>query len=273
MKKHRLRSGEVAVLGIPFDENSSYRRGPAKGPAAIREVLFSGSSNLSAESGFDLAESGRWKDLGDIGFGEIESTVSSLVQNGIRVLALGGDHSILFPIINATAPAYERLTILQLDAHPDLYDEFDGNRQSHACPAARIMESHSNVRLVQIGIRSLNTHQRDQAERFGVETITASEWARKPHPDVLPDLDGPVYISLDMDVLDPAFAPGVSHHEPGGLSTRDIISLIQSIHNPVIGADIVELNPERDPVGITAAAAAKFLKEIVDRMSGNVNRP
>ncbi len=79
-------------------------------------------------------------------------------------------------------------------------------------------------------------------------------------------MDGPVYISLDMDVLDPAFAPGVSHHEPGGLSTRQVLGIIQRLKNPVVGADIVEYNPDRDISGITAAAAAKFLKEIAGMM-------
>lgn len=269
MKNHNLNPGDVAVLGIPFDLNSSFLRGSARAPAAVRDVLYSGSANLCAESGLDLEASNRWEDLGDTSFDSeltafdaIESSVSQLVSEDIRVLALGGDHSILFPIINATVPRYERLNILQLDAHPDLYDEMDGNRFSHACPVARIMEVHPDVRLIQIGIRTLTTHQREQAERFGVEIIEAAKW----HGSSLPELDGPVYVSLDLDVLDPAFAPGVSHHEPGGLSTRDIISLINSIENPIIGADIVELNPDRDPAGITAAAAAKFLKEIVARM-------
>jgi len=86
------------------------------------------------------------------------------------------------------------------------------------------------------------------------------------------DFKGPVYLSLDMDVLDPAFAPGVSHHEPGGLSTRDVIRLIQGLHAPLVGADIVEFNPQRDPLGITAMAAAKLLKEIAARMLQSTER-
>jgi len=154
------------------------------------------------------------------------------------------------------------LTILHLDAHPDLYDELDNNRVSHACPFARIMEAGLAQRLVQAGIRTLNGPQKAQAERFGVEIIEMRDW----QPGMLLNLAGPLYLSLDMDALDPAFAPGVSHHEPGGFSTRQVIQIIQEIDVPLVGADIVELNPVRDPLGVTTAVAAKLLKEIVSKL-------
>jgi len=178
------------------------------------------------------------------------------------VLSLGGDHAVTYPILRAFGKRYPDLTLLQLDAHPDLYDVFDGNRQSHACPFARIMEQRLVKRLVQIGVRCLNPHQRVQAERFGVDIFEMKDGsARFPL-----HFAGPVYLSLDMDVLDPAFAPGVSHHEPGGLSTREVIRLIQNLEGSLVGADIVEFNPLRDPVGITAMACVKLLKEIAARM-------
>jgi arginase family enzyme len=154
------------------------------------------------------------------------------------------------------------LTILHIDAHPDLYDVLDGNRFSHACPFARIMESGLAARLVQVGIRTLNTHQREQAQRFGVEMIDMVGWGE----GVRPVVDGPVYVSLDLDGLDPAFAPGVSHHEPGGLTTREVVHLLHSLPGPIIGADVVEFNPLRDPIGTTAALAAKLVKELIGRM-------
>jgi agmatinase len=184
-----------------------------------------------------------------------------LLDCDVYVLSLGGDHAITYPILRAYGKKHNRLNILHLDAHPDLYDEFEGNRYSHACTFARIMEE-SSARLVQVGIRTMNPHQRLQAERFGVEVIEMREW----QPELNVDFEGPLYLSLDMDVLDPAFAPGVSHHEPGGLSTRDVLQLIQSLRVPIVGADIVEFNPKRDPSGITAMAAAKFLKEIAAGM-------
>jgi arginase len=260
-----LQPGTIAIVGVPFDENSSFLRGPALAPPRIREALHSGASNLSAENGIDLGAEPRLLDLGDLEFAggvaafeQIEQAIAAVLERGACALALGGDHSITYPAVRACAARYGRLNILHLDAHPDLYDELDGNRYSHACPFARILEENLAVRLVQVGIRTLNPHQRAQAVRFGVEIFEARHW----QPGFRVKFDTPVYLSLDMDVLDPAFAPGVSHHEPGGPSTRDVIGLIQGLRVPILGADIVEFNPRCDPLGITAAAAAKLLKEI-----------
>jgi arginase len=259
----------VAVIGIPLDENSSFMRGPASAPPRIREALHSGSANLCAENGIDLESRKDWLDLGDLllpsgpeSFKTIEFMIGRLLDRDIRVMALGGDHSITYPVVRAYARKFSQLTVLQFDAHPDLYDVFDGSRFSHACPFARIMEERLVGRLIQVGIRTMNPHQRKQAERFGVEVIEM----REVRSGKSLKIDGPVYLSLDMDVLDPAFAPGVSHHEPGGLSTRELLTILQDLKKPLVGADIVEFNPERDPLGITAMVAAKLYKEIVASM-------
>jgi arginase len=264
-----LKPGMVTLAGFPRDENSSFMRGAALAPPRIREALFSGSSNLCAENGTDLGAEPRFRDIGDFeqgpdtaGFESIEKTVTLLLDRGVHVLSLGGDHAVTYPILRAYAVKYGDLDLLYLDAHPDLYDTYEGNRLSHACPAARIMEENLVRRLVQVGIRGMNPHQREQAERFGVEVMDM----RSRRPDLDVNLEGPVYLSLDMDVLDPAFAPGVSHREPGGLSTREVIRLIQGLPGPLVGADIVEFNPKQDPAGITAVAAAKLLKEIAGKM-------
>jgi agmatinase len=259
----------VAVVGVPLDENSSFLRGPALAPPRIRAVLHAGSMNLCTEDGVDLSGRSDWRDLGDleVGRGEaalvgIERQIAALVSGGSRVLSLGGDHSITYPIVRAVAAAYLGLSILHIDAHPDLYDEFAGSRISHACPFARIMEERLAARLVQVGIRTMNPHQRAQADRFGVEVVTMREYT----PDLALDLRGPIYVSLDLDALDPAFAPGVSHHEPGGLSVREVLRLLARLDGPLVGADIVEYNPIRDHADMTAAVAAKFYKELVGRL-------
>lgn len=259
----------VAVIGIPLDENSSYLQGAAQAPAKIREAYNSPSSNYCAENGIDLSQSSRWKDLGDLSLPagapaiqEIMKKVSAALQLHNRVLCLGGDHSVSYPVVKAVAGKYPGLNILHLDAHSDLYDDFEGNRYSHACPFARIMEEGLAKRLVQVGIRTLNPHQRKQAKKFGVEIIEMKNRTDSRQFS----FDGPVYISLDMDVLDPAFAPGVSHHEPGGLTTRQVISIIQQVQGNIVGADIVELNPVRDINGMTAMVAAKFFKELLARL-------
>jgi len=126
------------------------------------------------------------------------------------------------------------------------------------------MEEGLAARLVQIGIRTLTRHQREQADRFGAEIIDMRAWSRGARPDV--SSDETVYLSIDLDGLDPAFAPGVSHPEPGGLTVREVLTIIQSLEAPMTAADIVECNPDVDPTGITSQVAAKFLKEIAAAM-------
>src|SRR5262249_36598260 len=147
---------------------------------------------------------------------------------------------------------------------PDLYNELDGNRLSHACPFARIMEAGLAKRLVQVGIRTMNGHQREQAQRFGVEVV---EMRGLPAYEKL-KAAGPVYITFDMDVLDPAFAPGISHREPGGMTVREAIAHLHGIEGEIVGADIVEYNPVQDVCGMTATVAGRILKEILGRMIG-----
>ncbi len=178
-----------------------------------------------------------------------------MLANGFHPIALGGDHSITYPILRAIETKHSSLTILHIDAHGDLYDEFDGDRYSHACPFARIMEERLASRLVQVGIRTLTPEQRDQIARFDVNCIEMRHFA----DGVRPLVEGPVYVSIDLDGLDPAFAPGVSHREPGGLSVRDVITMIQELPGPVVGADVVEYNPSQDLGGITAPVAAKIV--------------
>jgi agmatinase len=265
----KLSPGDIAVLGIPFDKNSSYRQGPALAPNRIIEALFSESTHLWTEGGTDLGSTSGWYTLEDLiiidnekVFDKIESAIGKILNRKARLISLGGDHSITYPILRGYGRAYPGLSILQLDAHPDLYDELYGNRFSHACPFARIMEEKLAKRLVQVGIRTITDHQREQADRFGVEIIEMREINKV---EAL-TFEGPVYLSLDMDCIDPAFAPGVSHHEPGGMSTRHVLSIIQNLSGDLVGADIVEFNPERDPLGITAMTAGKLLKETIGRM-------
>ena len=259
----------VAILGVPWDEHSSFARGAALAPPAIRAALRSPSTNLSTESGLDLGSDSRFTDTGDLeippgapALEAIEQGAAGVLASGARVLALGGDHAITYPVIRAQAARHPGLTLVHLDAHPDIYDEFEGDRLSHACPFARILEEKLVRRLVQVGIRTLNGPQRAQAERFGVERIEMTNW----RPDLALSTVGPVYVSIDLDVLDPAFAPGVSHPEPGGLSTRDVVGFLQRLPGPVVGGDVVELNPMRDPDGTTARVAAKLAKELAARL-------
>jgi arginase len=262
------RLGTPVLLGIPFDGQSSYLRGAGEAPGKIRQSLACDASNSWTELGVDLGVAGVFEDAGDLVFSEkdafnaIESGVGELIDAGKRPVSLGGDHSITFPIVKAFARRYPELTIFHFDAHPDLYDEFEGNRLSHACPFARIMEAGLAKRLVQVGIRTMVRHQREQAEKFGVEVV---EMRHLPAYAKLKST-GAVYITFDMDVLDPAFAPGVSHREPGGMSVREAIAHLHAIAGQIVGADLVEYNPVQDVAGVTATVAARILKEILGKM-------
>jgi arginase len=262
-----MRDLKPTLLGIPFDANSSYLQGAADAPPLIREAFRCDSSNSSTESEIELgAES--VLDAGDLelpadgAFTAIETAVRGLLDQGQATVCLGGDHSITYPILRAFGKRVADLTIVHFDAHPDLYDEFQRNRHSHACPFARIMEEGLAKRLIQIGIRTMNAHQREQAVRFGVEVV---EMRELPALDKL-KLAGPVYVSFDIDVLDPAFAPGISHREPGGMSVREAVTHLHAITGHIVGADIVEYNPTQDVSKLTAMVCAKILKEILGKM-------
>ncbi|QXP52827.1 agmatinase [Cellulophaga sp. HaHa_2_1] len=255
---------KIIIQGIKFDEKSSYEKGPRLAPPIIREVLNCGSANMYTENLITI-ENDAIEDKGDFeitDYFDIEKITKKHLDTGAKILSLGGDHSITFPVIKAHHEKYPKLDILHIDAHCDLYDDYEGDSYSHACPFARIMENGFAVKLVQVGIRTLNPHQAEQADRFKVEI----HQMKNLDLNKIPKFKNPLYISLDMDGFDPAFAPGVSHHEPGGLTSRQVINLIQSIDTEVIGADIVEYNPPKDFQKMTAFLAAKMMKEILGKM-------
>jgi agmatinase len=255
----------IRLIGLPTDSHSSFLRGPAAAPAAIRAALASEHANSATEAGLELGDDIRVDDAGDLplsedadDFARIRHAAELAARDGETPIFLGGDHMVTNPIVAGLAVIHGPLNILHFDAHPDLYADFGGDPLSHASPFARIMERGDARSLVQVGIRTANRHCREQAARFGVRTIEmrAFDAATVPIPD------GPLYVSIDMDALDPAFAPGVSHHEPGGLSVRDVLSVLHRIGEPIVGADVVEYNPARDINGMTAVVAAKFVKEL-----------
>ncbi len=257
----------VRLIGLPTDSHSSFLRGAAAGPAAIRAALASEHANLAAENGLEIGEDLVLEDGGDLALTEsagdpdrIRAAAAAAAGDGAVPIALGGDHMVSFPLTAGLAEVHGPLNILHFDAHPDLYDDYGGDPLSHASPFARIMEGGHARRLVQFGIRTLNRHCRAQADRFGVEIIEMRDFA----PGRVPIPPPPLYVSIDLDGFDPAFAPGVSHHEPGGASVREFLSVLQRVPE-IVGADIVELNPSRDINGMTATLAAKLVKELASR--------
>jgi agmatinase len=254
----------IDLIGMPTDVHSSFLRGAAKAPPLIRAALFSPHGNVASERGFELGAEINLNDCSDLPLTEtpeddahIRDAVTASLKAGAIPIALGGDHSITYPIIQAMAARHGPVDILHFDAHPDLYDELDGDRRSHASPFARIMEAGLASNLTQVGIRTLNKHQREQTGRFDVTIVEMHDV-----PSWRPRFENGLYISIDLDGFDPAYAPGVSHHEPGGLTPRYVLDLLLSLNVPLIGADVVELNPDRDINGVTAVLAAKLVKEL-----------
>lgn len=271
MSPKEMAPASVALLGVCYDGGSSYLPGAAAAPPVIREALWSQAGNPWTEMGLDLSTAAL-EDQGDLVPRNdqdaaqvrrmIEEAVKQIVVSGRRPLILGGDHSITYPSLRGFRVCYPRLTVLHLDAHPDLYDQFGSDRYSHACPFARVMEEGLADRLVQVGIRTMTGHQRDQARRFGVDVIEMKDWG----DGKALQFDTPVYLSFDLDVIEPGLAPGVSHPEPGGLSVRQALAIVQSLGAPLVGADFVEFNPAADRTGVTAAVSAKVVKELAARM-------
>lgn len=255
----------VALLGVPWDGGASFERGAAAGPAAIRRRLHSPAGNGHAESGREVLSS--LVDCGDAEFPPDEQAALAAIQVAAEqaaehgpVLALGGDHSVSLPLLRAAAARHGPLHVLHIDAHPDLYPELDGRRYSNASPFARAFEEGLLASLVQLGIRADTPPQAEMARRWGVV---------QHGPDAVATFDvaalrGPLYVSIDIDGFDPAFAPGVSHPEAGGLLPREVLSVLRRLPQAWVGADLVEVVPARDAAGVTAVLAARLVKELID---------
>jgi len=261
----------TVAIGMPTSKNSSHLRAGPKAPFLIASELLRDEGNPFAENARDLSDPSVFEYLGSVElesedeFDRIRTISAAAFRSGKRPLFLGGDHSITYPIVAGLSDVLGPVSILHFDAHPDLYDHFQNNPLSHASPFARILENDFASSLWQFGIRTLTPHQCAQVSRFGVhcnEMRDHKKW-------MAPVFDGPVYITVDLDALDPAFAPGVAHQEPGGMSVRDILDILNECSGMVVGSDIVEYNPGRDVNGITAVVAAKLARELVGRMDSD----
>lgn len=266
------RSGAPApwvFLGIADDTQSSFLRGPADAPRCIRQAYDGRSYNATSESGVDLTAS--VEDLGDLkpqgswraSAREYRTRVEAILREGRTPFIAGGDHAVTVPIVEAFQVLSRPVHVIQVDAHPDLYPEFEGNPDSHACVASRILEMEHVASVTQLGIRTLSEVQRHQVERYGsrIRVLEARDLeGALPVPAELDD-GAPVYLTIDADGFDPAFAPGVSHPVPGGLSARQVLGLIQRGHWHLVGMDVVEVNPSRDVQHQTSILAARLLHE------------
>ena len=278
-----LNYANLCTMGIPWDISSSFRRGSAQGPEYIRHATTGALYNSLTETKRDLKQTWQIYDIGDVPINEndvvdtrkrIQNTLQKYNKYGMKFFFLGGDHlSTYFTFCSLKKLKDVRIGLIYLDAHPDLYDHYEGNQYSHACVVKRIIDE-TNIEpetITQVGIRSPSLEQIQYAEQMRIKTITIKDLqsqggfatAQQIKSQLPAYLDG-VYLSIDLDVLDPAFAPGVGNPEPGGATTREILDFIHGLQGTNIYAfDVVELCPKFDYAGISALAAAKIIKEIL----------
>jgi agmatinase len=259
----------LVFVGIPDDSQSSFRLGCSAGPKEIRSAYDGRSFNSTTESGVDLEAA--VADLGDLAPEEsweassqkYRRAVEGLLEKNQTPFIAGGDHAITVPVVEAFGVLQNPIHVVQIDAHPDVYPEFEGNRFSHACVAARLLEMDHVASVTQLGIRTLNAVQARQLERYSdrLRMFYARELlAELPRLTHL-TTGAPVYLTVDLDGFDPAVAPGVSHPVPGGLTSRQVLGFIGSADWRLVGMDVVELNPSADLNRLTAILAARLLHE------------
>jgi len=259
----------LVFFGLADDTQSSYLSGCAGAPAAIRNAYDGNCFNATTESGVDLE--GAVTDLGDRYPGDsweasardYKAYAEALFETERIPFIAGGDHAVTIPVVEALEVVEQPVHVIQFDAHPDLYPDFEGNRFSHACTGARILEMDHVASLTQLGIRTMNAVQSPALERYSDRLVIHEA---RELPAELPELthipeDALVYITIDMDGFDPAFAPGVSHAVPGGLTSRQVLDFLQRGQWALVGMDVVEVNPSRDVNDQTAILAARLLHE------------
>ena len=263
----------VKVLGIPFNTDASFLQAAARFPAGNGLIANTGAVNAYSENGREILSGKLYETPVSIEFKNnsaadafkiIRQAVAKELLQPVKILSYGGGHSVTYPVVDAFSEKYPGLHVLHLDAHADLYESFYDNPFSQVSPFVRLLEKKKIKSLTQVGIRTLNKHQKAQAEKYGVQIIEMKNFSFS----FLETLQSPLYISLNIDVLDPAFAPGVSHPEPGGLSTRQLIHIIQNIPVEIAGADLLEFNPAKDINHMTATVCYKLFKELIDKMAG-----
>jgi agmatinase len=279
---------DIAIVGIPFDGGTTYRPGARFGPSAVRQ-----GSRLLRPYHPELDtlpfERGQVVDAGDItcspfdieaAVAQIETAADALLQGGGRMVAVGGDHTVALPLLRATAKRHGPLALVHFDAHLDTWDTYFGQRFTHGTPFRRAWEEGLLLRdrSAHVGLRGPLYGSGDLVDdaAMGFLQVSTDDVARRGTDDVISRLvervgDAPLYVSVDIDVLDPAHAPGTGTPEAGGLTSRELLALLRGL-DPlfIVGGDVVEVSPAYDHAEITAIAAAHVLYDLVTLMSRNL---
>jgi agmatinase/guanidinopropionase len=270
---------DVAILGVPFDSGTSHRSGARFGPRKIREMsllLWGYNTTLNVRPTDHL----KVVDYGDVSvvppsithtMEAIQATAGGIIDTGTTLISLGGDHSIALPLLRAHAARFGPLSVLHIDAHLDTWEgEFEGVPYSHGTPFRHALQEGliKPEQYLQVGIRGPVSGDTDYAEarELGARTITIHEVMAKGIETILGEirarLQGPVYVTLDIDSADPAFAPGTGTPEVGGLTSYQLLQLVRGLRGlDLVGFDLVEVSPPYDHGDITAILAANLVFE------------
>ncbi|MGA7362861.1 MAG: agmatinase [Candidatus Dormiibacterota bacterium] len=280
----RVPGFSIAVVGIPFDAGTTYRPGARFGPAHIREA-----SRLLKPYHPELDSAPfatqQVVDAGDIAcnpfdigaaIGQIQAGGTSVLGDGRRFVALGGDHTVALPLLRAVASKVGPVALVHFDAHLDTWNTYFGAPYTHGTPFRRAAEEglFANERSIHIGIRGSLYAATDLSddEGLGFQVIPASDFDTFGTPAVVARIrervgDSPVYISIDIDVLDPAHAPGTGTPSVGGLSSRELLATLRGLRGlPLASADVVEVSPAYDHAQLTGVAAAEVVYELITLM-------
>jgi agmatinase len=277
----------MLCLGIPWDQSSSYRKGATDGPAYLRWASSGLLFNPYTESNIDLRQAWQIFDGGDVPLGNqdpiadrkaIENAIRKYYQYNMFFMFLGGDHLTTYFCFRALKKLLKKRTgIIYIDAHPDLYEEYEQNKYSHACVVKRIVDE---IRIdpsaiIEVGIRAGTPEQMATAQELGIQTISNADFLNQGPKktaqqvlDLVPSFVEQVYLSIDLDILDPAYAPAVGNPQPGGLTTRQLIDFIHQLYSlPITAFDITELCPPYDQQSTTSYTAAKIIQETLGIMA------
>jgi agmatinase/guanidinopropionase len=280
-----VQAGDVAIVGVPFDSGTSYRSGARFGPRAIREasLLLWGYNNALQIQPLNVLNV---VDTGDVDvippsivdtYQNIQTEMAALLDGGATIIALGGDHSISLPLLRAHHAKHGPLSLIHIDAHPDTWpSEYGGRPYSHGTPFRRAIEEHlvRDGGYIQVGLRGPTTAAGDlgEARQLGARIVTFEEAASIGMPRLIEivreTVPPPVYLSLDIDAADPAYAPGTGTPEVGGFTSHQLLSLLRGLVGlEIVGFDLVEVSPPFDPSGITAILAANLVFEMLSLLA------
>lgn len=281
-----VEKADVAILGAPFDGGTTYRAGARFGPAGVREASV-GLRSFNPDMGIAPFEVAQVVDAGDAcgnpidilaAHSAIEEAATELIDDGTAVVGIGGDHSVSLPLITAAARRHGPLGLIQLDAHTDTWDAYFGSKLTHGTMFRRAIESEvlDPQRSVQIGLRGPLYSSADEGENhdLGFRTLPARDFDHDACVELIRgQATGLVYLTVDVDVLDPAFAPGTGTPEIGGLTTREVVALLAAFREALgprlVGADVVEVSPPYDPTGVTALAGSNIAYHLVTMLAAN----